>query len=229
MWFFTAVATGLLAGLIHVFTGPDHLAAIAPLAADAPRRAWRTGFHWGLGHSAGTWFLAALALAFRESLPVDAVSAWSERLVGVVLVGVGLWALRRSLRQHVHTHVHTHDGSTHAHVHVHGHGHPPTPEASRRAPHHHHHGALGIGTLHGLAGTSHLVGILPALALPSRTAAVVYLACFGLGSIGAMTSFAVGVSLAARRGLTSGRFYRGAMQCTALAAIAIGGFWLSGL
>jgi len=28
--------------------------------------------------------------------------------------------------------------------------------------------AFGVGTLHGLAGSSHLLGVLPALALPSR-------------------------------------------------------------
>ncbi|MBF8297934.1 MAG: hypothetical protein HW395_591, partial [candidate division NC10 bacterium] len=36
---------------------------------------------------------------------------------------------------------------------------------------------------HGLAGSSHLFGVLPALAFPSRQASMLYLAGFGLGAI----------------------------------------------
>jgi len=45
-----ATLAGLAAGLIHVLSGPDHLAAVAPLAGGRGR-AWRAGFLWGLGHS----------------------------------------------------------------------------------------------------------------------------------------------------------------------------------
>src|ERR1039458_1913039 len=56
-----AVLTGLLAGLIHVWTGPDHLTAIAPLAVRRPERAWIPGARWGLGHSAGVAVVGLLA------------------------------------------------------------------------------------------------------------------------------------------------------------------------
>lgn len=224
MWALTAILTGLLAGVIHVVSGPDHLAAVAPIAADSRERAWRAGLFWGIGHSSGTWILAVLAIAFREALPVDTVSSWSERIVGVVLIGVGLWALRRSLRNHVHVHEHTHDGSTHAHIHTHGHGHDPKVSAPS---HQHHHGALGIGTLHGLAGTSHLLGILPALALPSRGAAVAYVIAFGIGSIVAMTGFAAIFGRVMRGRSVSGTFYRYTMRATSLAAMGLGVFWLA--
>ena len=36
--------SGLIAGAAHVITGPDHLAAVAPIAVDDPRRATRLGF-----------------------------------------------------------------------------------------------------------------------------------------------------------------------------------------
>ena len=45
------VAAGIVAGLIHVFSGPDHLAAIAPLAMKRQGRAWITGLRWGGGHA----------------------------------------------------------------------------------------------------------------------------------------------------------------------------------
>ena len=47
-----------------------------------------------------------------------------------------------------------------------------------------------MGVLHGVAGTSHFLGVLPALAMPTRAAALVYIAAFGGGSILAMRALA---------------------------------------
>ena len=70
-----AFFAGLAAGLLHVFSGPDHLAAVAPLAADAERRRqWRTGLQWGIGHTTGVLLIALLLLLLRERLPLDLIS-----------------------------------------------------------------------------------------------------------------------------------------------------------
>ena len=116
-----ALLSGLAAGAVHVISGPDHLAAIAPLALDRWRKALAIGFRWGLGHSSGVLFVGILALLAREILPLRALSGWAERLVGLLLIGIGLWGLRRSLRTRLHAHEHTHDGTTHVHYHAHGH------------------------------------------------------------------------------------------------------------
>ena len=47
-----------------------------------------------------------------------------------------------------------------------------------------------MGTLHGLAGSSHLFGVLPTLAFTSRADGLWYLAAFGVGAVLAMTGFA---------------------------------------
>ena len=47
MWLATAVLTGLAAGGTHVVTGPDHMAAVAPLAIDSKRKSWKAGLMWG--------------------------------------------------------------------------------------------------------------------------------------------------------------------------------------
>ncbi|MFQ5600612.1 MAG: nickel transporter, partial [Candidatus Krumholzibacteriia bacterium] len=159
----TIVLAGFLAGGIHVLTGPDHLAAVAPLAAAERRRIWRAGLQWGLGHTGGVWGVAALALLTRGLLPVQLLSSWSERFVGVALIGLGLWALRRALASRVHVHEHEHDGVHHRHVHVHRH----TSHHDERS-HAHAHAALAFGVLHGAAGSSHFLGVLPALALPTH-------------------------------------------------------------
>src|SRR6185436_4280791 len=108
--------TGSLAGLVHVLMGPDHLAAVAPLAAAGRRRGWFAGWTWGIGHAAGVVAVAALAVLLRDVLPaVDAISAWGERVVGAALVAIGLWALRRSLGVQPGSHVH----GVYAHDHLH--------------------------------------------------------------------------------------------------------------
>ena len=116
-----AAITGLIAGLIHVLTGPDHLTAIAPLAVRRPKAAWIPGVRWGLGHSSGVAVVGLLALWLRDKLPVDLLSSWGDRIVGVVLFGIGLWALRRALKHNVHAHEHEHHGERHVHFHVHHH------------------------------------------------------------------------------------------------------------
>ena len=79
------VLAGFVAGLIHVFMGPDHLAAIAPIATKHQRGSWLAGLVWGLGHSAGVGLVGMMSLVLREFLPVDSISEYSDRLVGVMV------------------------------------------------------------------------------------------------------------------------------------------------
>jgi len=220
---FVPLLTGLLAGALHVWSGPDHLAAIAPLALQQQRRPWLVGVRWGIGHSTGVAIVGALSLALREILPVERLSAWGERLVGVMLIAIGLWGIRRALTVQVHLHRHVHDGNEHAHAHVHA-DHAPheTPPA-----HVHTHAAVGIGVLHGLAGSSHFLGILPALALPTMAAAAGYVGAFGVGTIVSMGAFAGMMGVLARRPAFHGQqAYRALLITCSIAAIGVGIAWL---
>lgn len=206
----TASIAGLLAGLLHVFAGPDHLAALAPLSLQARRRAWVVGLRWGLGHSSGVLVVAAVAFGLRRVIPFEELSGWGERLVGATMILLGLWGLRRLFRDRLHAHDHQHDGGSHVHYHVH------RPGEDHREPsaHVHTHAAFWVGTLHGLAGTAHLVGVLPSLALPTGRDTAGYLIAFALGTIAAMTGFAGAIGLAApgrtERGLRAYRWALGA-------------------
>jgi sulfite exporter TauE/SafE len=221
-----AAITGLIAGTIHVLTGPDHLTAIAPLAVRRPRGAWIPGLRWGLGHSSGVAVVGLLSLWLRDKLPVDLLSSWGDRIVGVVLFGIGLWALRRASRHNVHAHEHEHQGDRHVHLHVHHHH---ARHEEPRAHDRHTHAAFAIGTLHGLAGSSHLLGILPMLALPTRTQAVAYLIAFGAGTVLAMAGFSWGMGwLTTRWATNSVKIYRGLMGSCAVAAMVIGCIWFAG-
>ena len=197
----TLVFAGFLAGFVHVLSGPDHLAAIAPYAVDGRSRAWRTGVRWGLGHATGALAVGLLVLVLREALPVEVVSAWGERLVGLALIGIGLWGICAAL------------------VRV----------SPRRGTHVHGHAAFAVGTLHGLAGSAHLLGILPALALPSDVTAGSYLLLFGAGSVAAMGTFASLVGwISSRPGANSPRSQSALLGVSSLVAVAVGVYWIIG-
>ena len=218
-----AAITGLAAGFAHVLTGPDHLAAVAPLAVRRPARAWLPGIRWGVGHSAGVALVGLLSLWLRDLIPVDLISSWGERFVGLMLFGIGLWALRRTLRHKVHAHEHEHGGDRHVHIHVHDHParhHEPT-------AHVHTHAAFGIGTLHGLAGSSHFLGVLPILAFPTKLEALSYLIAFAAGTVVAMAAFSWGIGFVAAKCSARGlKVYRGLMGTCAVTAMAVGCYWL---
>lgn len=211
--------TGLLAGFVHVLSGPDHLAAVAPLATQEKASSWRTGMRWGIGHSAGVAVVGILSLLLRDLLPLDSISGWSERLVGVLLIGVGVWALRQALR--VHAHEHRHESDTHVHIHAHA----PGKSHASTAAHVHRHAPLGIGILHGLAGSSHFLGVLPALALPTTFQAAVYLATYGVGTVAAMSVFASLIGRLASS-LGTGIAFRRLLAGCSLAAFGMGAVWL---
>jgi sulfite exporter TauE/SafE len=220
-----AMVAGIIAGAAHVVTGPDHLTAIAPLAMREKKHAWRAGLRWGIGHSTGLCIVAILALLLRETLPVELLSSWGERLVGAVLICIGLWALRHAFARNVHAHEHRHDGDIHVHLHTHA----PKVEHEEPVAHQHTHAPVLIGALHGLAGSSHFLGILPMLALPTKTQAVTYLLAFAAGSIVTMAAFSCGMGLLGKHYAARGvRIYRGLTTACAISALIIGGVWISG-
>lgn len=205
----TASLAGFLAGLLHVFAGPDHLAALAPLSLRARGRAWAVGLRWGLGHSSGVLLVAAVAFGLRQVVSFESLSGWGERLVGATMIVLGLWGLRGLFRDRLHAHDHQHDGQSHVHFHVHR----PDEDHRGASAHLHTHAAFWVGTLHGLAGTAHLAGVLPSLALPTGRETGGYLAAFALGTVLAMTTFAAAIGLAApgrtERGLRAYRWLLG--------------------
>lgn len=195
-----AFLAGFAAGLLHVFSGPDHLAAVAPIASNRERGQWLTGLQWGIGHTMGVLLIAALLLLLKEQLPLDAISAYSERIVGASLILIGSWGLRRAwVLRCSGAEVHTHAGTS-----------------------------FSMGAIHGLAGSSHLFGVLPALAFPSRASSVLYLAGFGLGAIAGMTAFSAAVGLLSSRLNRHSRSYSGLLYACSAIALVVGGVWLVG-
>jgi hypothetical protein len=80
--------------------------------------------------------------------------------------------------------------------------------------------------LHGIAGSSHFFGVLPALALPTTGASLIYISAFGVGTVGAMTAFAAAVGVGTLRVKNGAIAHRVMMAAAATLAIVAGGVWL---
>lgn len=204
--------TGMAAGALHVFSGVDHLAALAPIAAERPAKAGRIGAWWGFGHGTGVLVIGGLGLALRELIDIEVWSQWAEFAVGWLLLAVGVWAVWRSRTLEIHSHSHEHEGDPHEHLHAHD-------------GHRHEHAALGVGALHGMAGSGHLFGVLPALALPVGQA-IVYLVAYLVAAVAAMSGFAALLGKLIRRGDTS--TIRWAMAISGVVAFVVGIYWIVG-
>ena len=174
------IVTGILAGFIHVVSGADHLIAMAPLSITSPKIAARNSISWGLGHSSGVIILAFLAIFIKDIAPLTKFSNFAEFLVGISLVIVGVFAIRNSLHLNIHSHSHQHNGLAHHHLHFHS--------DDQKKHNKHSHALTGLGLLHGLAGGSHILAILPALALPLSNA-FAYLISYLIGSLASMVLF----------------------------------------
>lgn len=229
------VIFGFLAAMAHVLAGPDHLAAIAPIAARTRFRVWMIGMSWGIGHLAGMMLIGLLFYLFRDLIPVDFISTNSERLVGLLLILIGMWAIFRIYNYRSvspHTHAHTHeDTSGDVFIHSHDHDHPGQhthAHEKKKSGNQTYLAALGIGMLHGLAGFSHILSLLPTLALPGKLDAAMYLTGFAGGTIIAMVGFSVILGFIGKYSNQKGNdlVFKSVNGLTALCAIGVGLFWL---
>ena len=221
----------LIASILHVITGPDHLAAVIPFAIESKKKAWKIGLFWGIGHLLGMLAIGVLFLIFRELIPVDSISAYSEQLVGIVLLLIGVWSFFKIFKEekkHKHLHVHSnHTVAIHKHEHAHQH----------ETSHHHTHNhdlkqsrlaSLSIGFLHGLAGISHFLLFIPVASFKNQIDSISYLVGFSCGIVLAMTSFAllIGRISSFSKNEHSDTLFKGIRFSGGLFAIIIGLYWL---
>ncbi|TYZ51417.1 hypothetical protein PybrP1_012116 [[Pythium] brassicae (nom. inval.)] len=230
------IGTGLLMGVVHVLTGPDHLSALIVLSAGSSWRSAQLGMRWGCGHSTGLVVVTAAFLALNQQLDVETFGSYCDFMVGFLMIGLGLWSLRHYLRlrakvqleggdtdveaalspaaalettplraaelEHVISehglHHHESDNTAHGHAHgmgLHSHGGAGAwcarlCEADIKNPTTQKLTAFAYGTMHGLAGTGGILGVLPAVILNDWAKSSAYLGSFCVASILIMGVFA---------------------------------------
>ncbi len=193
-WIWTVGGIGFLLGMRHALD-PDHVIAVSTIASEQKSlvRSSLVGAFWGIGHALSLMCASGVVLALRLTIR-DSVVRWLESGVAVMLVVLGVSAIRRGLKEWtVHAHRHSHDGHEHVHLHEH-HAHSP----HRNHEHHHIFGfglrPLSVGIFHGLAGSAGLA--IAAVATTSSVAAgLLYIGMLGLGSAAGMVVLSTVMSL----------------------------------
>jgi len=197
------LAFGFVLGLKHAIEA-DHVAAVSTIASEQRSLLGSSlvGALWGIGHTISLLAAAALIVLLHIEIS-DRVSLGLEFMVGLMLIILGVNALRKLLRGgHLHMHVHQHGGRQHVHPHIH---------AGRQLDGRSHHGLklqrrpLIIGMIHGLAGSGALM-LLVLSTIRQPVVGLFYVLIFGVGSTGGMMLMSALVGLPAK--LTAQRFSR---------------------
>jgi hypothetical protein len=201
------LAVGFFLGMRHA-TDPDHVIAVATIVTRqrSLARAALIGAFWGLGHTITIFAVGAGIILFNLVIPVR-VGLSMELSVGIMLIILGVVNVASFLRSvpsasadigaasAVHSHAHSHGDFIHTHRHGHApeaHPHPPdqTPvtfldRIFARSSAWQHLRPLGVGIVHGLAGSA-AVALLVLTTIRNPHWAVAYLLVFGLGTIAGM-------------------------------------------
>lgn len=176
-----AAITGLAVGALHTVSGPDHLAALAPLVVGqrrSPAKAFGLGALWGSGHATGQLLLGLACLAVQVGVFKAAwgptLSHFSSLFVGMSLVVIGCLGMYEA-RDYEDGHSESHED-----------------EKSRFGW-----ATYATGVVHGFSPDA-LIFLAPALALP-RLAATIHVTGVALGTLVSMGGCTALLSAVCRR------------------------------
>eukprot|EP00803_Ostreobium_quekettii_P003276 evm.model.scf_647.4 EVM.evm.TU.scf_647.4 scf_647:51899-56617(+) len=174
---------GLWAGALHTLCGPDHLAGLTPLTLGKSQSiAAVMGALWGFGHSTGQLLLGLAFILLKERFHgiVPVLSKWSGTIVGCTLIAIGLIGVYESrqmekLGEQAALAASADDDGT---------------LATTRG-----FSTYMVGFVYGLHPDALFV-VLPALALPTRLGASMYIGMFVVGTVLAMGGYSLAIGTA---------------------------------
>ncbi|RZC66746.1 hypothetical protein C5167_010431 [Papaver somniferum] len=176
--------TGFFAGCLHTLSGPDHLAALAPLSIGRTRmESAAVGALWGFGHDAGQVIFGLLFLLLKDRLHIEILQTWGTRIVGLTLLFIGATGIKEASEVPAPVPCVTLENGE---CDVSALEPLEAPKAKKKIGL----ATFATGIVHGLQPDA-LLMVLPALALPSRLAGAAFLGMFLLGTVFAMGSYTV--------------------------------------
>lgn len=202
---------GLAQGMRHALE-PDHVTAVSTLVAgqDTGKRIVSFAAVWSLGHALTLLVVGGALAVFHAEMP-PAVGDVLELLVAGMLVLLGARAIARARRTtprrgHANAHAHPHASAR------------PRADGVARSP------LLGVGIVHGLAGS----GALAALAMasfPSVASGLLFIAVYGVGAGVGMALLAAVAVVPLARVARSPRASALLMVSAGAFSIALGVYW----
>ena len=159
----------LLLGFKHSYDA-DHVIAVSSILRKvrSMKNALKIGISWAIGHMLTASIVTILLFYFRESI-LSIVLPHFEKIVGAMLIVLGIFGLKDFFPLHLHKHKHGKIMHSHPHMHL--------------DDSHSHKHMLGIGIIHGLASNDELI--------------LLFTASFGITTIGGILLgigfFSVGV------------------------------------
>ncbi|WCJ39893.1 high-affinity nickel-transport family protein [Euphorbia peplus] len=176
--------TGFLAGCLHTLSGPDHLAALAPLSIGRTKmESAIVGALWGCGHDAGQLIFGLLFLLLKDRLHIEIIRTWGTRVVGFTLLVIGALGIKEASEVPTPC-IALENGE--CDVSVYEALENPAVGKKKKIGF----ATFATGIVHGLQPDA-LMMVLPALALPSRLAGAAFLIMFLFGTVVAMGSYTV--------------------------------------
>ena len=178
---FQLIAFMLLAlalGFKHSYD-PDHLIAVSNILhkVKSVKSGMKVGLSWAIGHMITATAITIILYLFKETI-LDEVLPHLEKLVGIILIILGISSFRDFFT--FHSHGHAHDEIVHSHSHFH----------KKHKENHFHKHMFGIGIIHGLASNGELLVLFAAsLAVTSLGVLLLVLGIFSIGVVLGMILF----------------------------------------
>ncbi|MEP0985106.1 urease accessory protein [Ekhidna sp.] len=159
----TTLLFAVVVGFNHAFEA-DHVLAVGNIANRRTSflEAMRDGLLWGLGHTSTILVVGCVIILGKLTLNIGSFE-YLEMVVGVTLVGLGFFRIRKSRKAH--------------------------PEKGKKIPLNSKL-AYSIGLLHGLAGSGAVV-LIAMSEIESSSMSIIYMLLFGAGSIFGMIIVAI--------------------------------------
>jgi hypothetical protein len=205
MTFLIGLLFGLLQGLRHAFE-PDHVVAISTMISEQRTGRMRVAYAvaWGMGHAAMLVLVGGILMFLSTELP-PRVDAAFELAVSLMLIGLGLRAIRTAVRE----------------------ARPPSPEVAHERPRRGWRGIgpLAMGMVHGLAGSGALTALVVAR-LPSPLAGLIFMLVLGAGATLGMSLLAGAADLPLSRLLRSRWGMPALLGATGTVSLSLGIAWL---
>jgi len=208
----------LFLGFKHSYDA-DHIVAVANLLrkSRSMKESFRMSISWSLGHMLTASGITAILYVFRESI-LQAILSRFELIVGIMLIGLGLYTIGDVFL--FHRHEHSSGKAAHEHSHMH------SKPADKKHLHKH---MFGIGIVHGLASNDELLILLTAsLGVTSLVGMLAGVAIFSIGVVGGMMLFAAIFSYPMLK-IYSDRIYAAVSILVAVSSIVYGGMMLAGI